>query len=184
MSQDRFTEVTSQSWGSRIGGAFKGIVLGLVLFVLAFPLLFWNEGRAVKTYQTLKEGGRNVVTVAADSVEAANAGHLIHVTGLADTDATLTDPVFNVSAKALKLKRSVEMYQWKEGSSSKTKKKLGGGTETTTEYSYSKEWSERLVNLTTSSSPADTRTLPPCRMNQQSKPPTESLWLPSRCHPR
>ena len=49
MSDDRFTEVTQQSWFSRITGAVKGILVGLVLFVVSFPLLFWNEGRAVQT---------------------------------------------------------------------------------------------------------------------------------------
>ena len=146
MSQDRFTEVTKQSWFSRIGGAIKGILVGLMLFILAFPLLFWNEGRAVKTYKTLKEGGSIVVPVAAASVDPSNAGRLIHVTGLANTQATLTDPVFVVSAKALKLRRTVEMYQWQENSSSETTKKLGGGTETVTEYRYSREWSSRPVN--------------------------------------
>ena len=146
MSQDRFTEVTSQSWLSRIGGAIKGVLMGFVLFILAFPLLFWNEGRAVTTYKTLKEGGNIVVSVAADKVDAANAGRLIHVSGFADTNSTLADPVFGVSAKALKLKRTVEMYQWKENTSSDTTKKLGGGTETVTEYSYSREWSERIIN--------------------------------------
>ncbi|MDY0413319.1 MAG: hypothetical protein GX105_01200 [Gammaproteobacteria bacterium] len=145
MSQDRFKEVTRQSWFSRIGGAVMGVLVGLVLFVLAFPLLFWNEGRAVTTYKTLQEGGNIVVSVAADKVDPSNAGRLIHLTGLADTQATLTDPVFGVSAKALKLRRTVEMYQWKENSSSETTKKLGGGTETVTEYWYSREWSGELV---------------------------------------
>jgi len=147
MSQDRFKEVTRQSWFSRIGGAVMGVLVGLVLFVLAFPLLFWNEGRAVTTYKTLQEGGNIVVSVAADKVDPSNAGRLIHLTGLADTQATLTDPVFGVSAKALKLRRTVEMYQWKENSSSETTKKLGGGTETVTEYWYSREWSGELVRL-------------------------------------
>lgn len=146
MSQARVTEVTQQSWFSRIGGAIKGVLVGLVLFVLAFPLLFWNEGRAVTTYKALKEGGSAVITVAADSVDAANAGRLIHVIGLADTEATLKDPVFGVAAKALKLKRTVEMYQWRQDSSSETTKKLGGGTETVTEYSYSKKWSDGLIS--------------------------------------
>ncbi len=146
MSENRFTEVTNQSWFSRIRGAFKGILMGLVLFVVAFPLLFLNEGRAVKTYKTLKEGGKTVITVASGSVDAANEGKLVHVTGLADTETTLTDPVFGVSEKALKLKRTVEMYQWNEKSKSTTKKKLGGGTETTKEYSYSQEWSDKLIS--------------------------------------
>ncbi len=146
MSEDRFTEVTNQSWFSRIGGAFKGILMGLVLFVVAFPLLFWNEGRAVKTHKTLQEGGKTVISVTSDSVEASNEGKLIHVTGLADTEASLADLIFGVSENALKLKRTVEMYQWNEESQSTTKKKMGGGSETTKEYSYSRGWSEKLVN--------------------------------------
>ena len=146
MSEDSFTEVTNESWFSRIGGALKGIVVGLILFAVAFPLLFWNEGRAVKRYKTLKEGSGAVVAVSADSVDAANAGKLIHLTGKADTEATLTDPVFGVSANALKLKRVVEMYQWKESSQSKSKKKVGGGKTTTKTYSYSKTWSGKPLN--------------------------------------
>lgn len=146
MSEDNYTEVSSESWFSRIGGAFKGIIFGLVLFIAAFPLLFWNEGRAVKTYKTLKEGGGAVVSVPADRVDSANEGKLVHLSGKAVTEATLTDPVFGVSASALKLRREVEMYQWHESSKSETKKKLGGGTETVTEYSYSKVWSKNAIS--------------------------------------
>ena len=49
----RFQEVTHQSWFSRIGRAIKGVVVGLVMFAVSFPLLFWNEGRAVRRYKTL-----------------------------------------------------------------------------------------------------------------------------------
>ena len=93
MSEDSFTEVTHESWFSRIGGAIKGFLVGLLLFVVAFPLLFWNEGRAVKRYKTLKEGGGAVVSVTSESVDPDNAGKLIHTTGKADTDATLTDHI-------------------------------------------------------------------------------------------
>jgi hypothetical protein len=146
MSADSYTEVTSESWFSRIGGAIKGVLFGLVLFIVAFPLLFWNEGRSVKTYKTLKEGGGAVVTVASERVDPANAGKLIHVTAKANTEAILTDPLFGVSGKVLKLVRTVEMYQWAEKTEKKTKDKLGGGTETLTTYTYNKEWSGRLIN--------------------------------------
>ncbi|MCW5200176.1 TMEM43 family protein, partial [Desulfobulbus sp. F1] len=66
--------------------------------------------------------------------------------GKAVTEATLTDPIFAVSANALKLRREVEMYQWQESSKSETKKKLGGSTETVTEYSYSKIWSSHAIS--------------------------------------
>ena len=157
MTEDNFTEVTQESWFGRIGGAIKGILVGLVLFIVAFPLLFWNEGRSVKEYKTLKEGGGAVVSVAPDTVDTANAGKLLHMTGKANTDATLKDPVFAVSANALKLKRIVEMYQWKETSHSESKKKLGGGTETVTTYTYNKTWSDKAITSTNFKEPADHR---------------------------
>jgi hypothetical protein len=146
MSADQFINVTNKSWFGRIGESIKGILFGLLLFIIAFPLLFWNEGRAVKRYKTLKEGGGAVVSVAADRLDKANEGKLIHVTGKAVTDAELSDPEFGAAANALKLKRSVEMYQWKEASQSTTKKKIGGGTETTETYTYTMAWSGNPIN--------------------------------------
>lgn len=146
MSADSVTEVTRQTWFSRLGGAAKGVAFGLLLFVLAFPLLFWNEGRAVKQQKTLDEGGGVVVSVLADTIDAANEGALVHMTGEATTEAKLTDADFNVSVTALKLRRSVAMYQWQETVSSETKDKLGGGQETVTTYTYDKGWSDRAID--------------------------------------
>lgn len=146
---DNFTEVTHESWFSRIGGAIKGIIVGLILFLAAFPLLFWNEGRAVERYKTLEEGSGAVVTVTSDNVDKGNAGKPIHVIGKANTDETLTDTTFGVSANALKLERAVEMYQWKETSQSKSEKTVGGGKTTSTTYSYSKAWSNSHINSET-----------------------------------
>ena len=146
MAPDVVTEVTKQSWFSRIGGSFKGVAFGALLVIAAIPLLFWNEGRAVERQKTLEEGGGAVVSVAADTIDSANEGALVHVTGMADSDAMLVDPVFGVSAEALKLRRTVEMYQWQETASSETKDKLGGGQETVTTYTYSRGWSDRVID--------------------------------------
>jgi hypothetical protein len=145
MSDDSFTEVTNESWFSRIGSSIKGILVGVVLFLVAFPVLFLNEGRAVRTYKTLKEGASNVVTIDSASVDAANEGKLVHMTGKAATDEKLSDSQFGVSANAIKLKRNVEMYQWKEKKSTSSKKKVGGSKKTTTTYDYFKEWSKTPV---------------------------------------
>lgn len=148
MSNDSFTEVTRQSWFGRLGHAFKGIIAGIVLVIVAFPLLFWNEGRAVKRYKTLKEGGGVVVSISAEQVDAANQGKLVHLAGMATTEENLVDETFGVSSEAIKLMRLVEVYQWQEESSSSEKKKLGGGTETVTTYTYSKVWSDKLISST------------------------------------
>ncbi len=143
---DSFTEVSTQGWFSRIGGAFKGIIVGLVLFVIAFPVLFLNEGRAVKRTKTLNEGGSAVVSVAADTVEPGNEGKLVHMSAKAMTEDILNDDQFGISVNALKLKRVVEMYQWKQSEDSKTEKKVGGKTKTTKTYSYAKVWSSKVIS--------------------------------------
>jgi hypothetical protein len=140
MFDDRYTEITHESWFSRIVGAIAGILVGLILFGVSFPLLFLNEGCAVQGYKTLREGGGAVVSVPADRIEPANAGKLIHLTGTIDTEAILTDSVFGVSVNALKLRRDVKMYQWQETTDSRTQKKLGGSTETIKTYRYSPDW--------------------------------------------
>jgi len=154
MFKDSFTEVTHESWFGRIRSAIMGIVIGPILILIAFLLLFWNEGRAIKRSKTLKEGSGAVVSVVAENVDPANSGKLIHVTGKADTDARLTDYDFNVSVNALKLKRVVEMYQWEETSQSETKEKIGGETETVTTYTYNKIWSERPISSASFGKPA------------------------------
>ncbi len=146
MSNESFTEVTSQSWFSRLGNAFKGILFGIVMVIVSFPLLFWNEGRAVKRYKTLEEGGGAVISVMVDRVDPSNQGKLVHISGKAETAAMLMDQEFGVSTNAIKLKRVVEMYQWQEESTSEQKKKLGGGTETVTTYSYTTSWSDSIID--------------------------------------
>lgn len=150
---DRVSVTTSQSWFSRLAESIKSVVFGLVLFVVGFPLLFWNEGRAVKTARSLTEGAGLVASVSADAVDPANNGRLVHVSAFTKTDDVLTDETFGVSETAIRLERSVEMYQWVESSSSSSETKLGGSKETTTTYDYSTEWQSSLVDSSGFQSP-------------------------------
>ena len=143
---DRVTVTHSTGWFSRVADSIKSLVFGAALFVAAFPVLFWNEGRAVKTARSLAEGSGIVVSVSPDGVDSANEGRLVHVSASAKTDDVLGDDTFGISETAIRLVREVEMYQWVESESSKTEKKLGGGEETVTTYEYSKEWSDSLVD--------------------------------------
>ncbi len=95
-AEDAYVEESEESWFSRMGGAVKGVVIGLIIFLIGFPLLFWNEGRAVKRYKTLKEGAGSVVSVPPDQVSPQHEGKLVHVTGVATTDEMLTDAEGNL----------------------------------------------------------------------------------------
>lgn len=142
---DSVTVTSSQSWLSRLMDSIKSVLVGLALFVVSFPVLFWNEGRAVRTARSLEEGAGAVVSVPADSIQAAHEGKLVHVSGPVSTQP-LTDPDLGVRADGVKLIRRVEMYQWKEEEKREKKKKLGGGEETVTTYTYEKAWSSDLID--------------------------------------
>ena len=147
MSEDSFTEVSSEGWLGRIGGSIKGVLFGIVIFLIGFPVLWFNEGSSVDRAKALEEGAGAIVSLASvESVDASKEGKLIHATGKATVEGEVRDDIFGVSAKAIKLNRVVEMYQWKEDKKSKKEKKVGGGTETRTTYNYNKQWSGSAIN--------------------------------------
>lgn len=143
---DQFQEVTSVSWFGRIKRAFGGVLVGFILVVAMVIVLFWNEGRAVTTSRSLAEGASIVASVSVDSVDPANQGQLVHVTGPLKASEGLADEEFAIAAEGVRLVREVEMYQWVEHSKSETQTKLGGGEETVTTYSYGKEWQDRAID--------------------------------------
>jgi hypothetical protein len=67
--------------GTGSGGA---TVLGIILVIGSFPLLYWNEGRAIQSEVALGEEGSGVHSVTDPSqVNPADEGKLVHVTGRA-----------------------------------------------------------------------------------------------------
>lgn len=139
---DSFTETTTTGWFSRIGNSLKGILVGIVMIIVAFPVLFVNEGRAVKTRKDLEQGANDYVQTDATNIDDANNGKLVHFSGMAEAQGKREDEQLKIKAEGLVLKRTVEMYQWREETSTKTKKKLGGKEEKTTTYTYTKNWKE------------------------------------------
>lgn len=116
------------------------------MILVAFPLLFWNEGRAVKTYKALTQGASEVISVSPDTVAEENDGKLVHFSAQADTKDILQDSVFGVETNAIKLERVVEMYQWIEEEHQEDSSSNDGSTVTT--YSYKKEWSRSVIDST------------------------------------
>ena len=136
-----YTETTTTGYGTRVGNSFKAIGSGILMFVLGTALLWWNEGRAVKTEKMLDEAGSKYVEMEnPNKKDASLEGELICGTAMATTEDSLTDADFGIGAKAIALRRSVEYYQWVEHAQTKKEDKLGGKEVTTTTYTYSKQW--------------------------------------------
>ena len=136
-----FTETTTTGYGTRVGRSFKSIGSGFIIFCLATALLWWNEGRAVKTEKMLDEAGNAYVEMEnPNKKDASLEGELICGTAMATTEDSLTDAQFGIGAKAIAHRRTVEYYQWVEHAQSKSEDKLGGKEVTTTTYTYSKQW--------------------------------------------
>jgi hypothetical protein len=142
---DSFTEVTSQSWLQRVGNSFVGMLVGFVLVIASGFGIFWNETNSAETASALAEGEKAVISVEAQSVNPANEGKLIHLTGEPVTKAPLADAQLGVKAMGLKLVRRVEMFQWKQDERTETRSKLGGGEEKITTYSYTRVWKDGRI---------------------------------------
>jgi len=148
---DPITVVTHTSLGDRLKGSCFGIVFGIIFFLGSFPLLFWNEQRAVARYDALQEGEALTVSLSnATVIDPANDGKLVHFTASVyrgNSASSLTDPIFGISCSdCLALQRHSEIYQWKENTSTSTKKNVGGSTTTTTTYTYDTTWSTSITN--------------------------------------
>ena len=136
-----YTETKTTGYGTRVKNSCGSIGAGIVLFLAATALLWWNEGRAVKTADMLEEAQGACVEMAnPNKIDRAMDGELVCVSGLATTEDSLVDEQYGIGAKAISLQRKVEYYQWVEHSETKKEDKLGGKEVETTTYTYKKDW--------------------------------------------
>ena len=136
-----YTETKTTSYGSRVKSSCGGIGFGILLFIAGTALLWWNEGRTVRTGDMLDEvRGAYVEMENPNKKDASLEGELVHATAMAQTEDSLTDTQFGICAKAISISRHVEYYQWVEEEHSESKDKLGGKQETVTTYTYTRAW--------------------------------------------
>ncbi len=143
---DKFKETNTTSYGNRVSSSFTVAIIGVLFFIATFPLIFWNEGRSIDRIKTLDEGRGLVVAVDSKQIDSMNNGKLIHISGIAVTNDVLNDASFGVQETALKLNRTVEMYQWEESKESERRANSGASTTTTTTYYYKKTWSKNYID--------------------------------------
>src|SRR4051812_10189316 len=101
-----FTTVQHKSWFGRMGNAMCGVCVGFLLFVLSFPVLFWNEHNAVGQRLALDEARQLVIEAGSELTENAGIektlnGKLVHVSGLVTVSSPVEFDDFGIRANAL-----------------------------------------------------------------------------------
>ena len=133
---DTFTSTTRTGFFSRMKNAVVGTLMGIVMVPASIGLLSWNEYRTIHRTHGLNEGAELVQSVENPGYAPPElTGKLIHLNDKADTKEILRDEEFGVEETAIRLSKSVEMFQWVE----RKKRKKKGNRKTTT-YKYKLEW--------------------------------------------
>ncbi len=142
-----YTETTTTGYGTRVGNSFKQIGTGFLMFLAGTVLLWWNEGRTVKTGDAIVEAQQATVEMEhPDKKDASLEGKMVHATATAVAHDLLKDGTFPVAGNYTKIDREVEYYQWVERKEEQKRDKLGGGEETVTTYYYDRKWVDEPVN--------------------------------------
>ncbi len=139
---DSYTKTTRTSYSDNIKNSIGGMVVGVMLFIVSFILLWWNEGNSVRLMQQEDFIKKNAIVVSSQTVNRSNDFKLIATNGKVQTNEILFDGIISMK-KALKLVRTVEMYQWVEEKHTHKKDNVGGSTTTTTTYTYKKKWDSK-----------------------------------------
>lgn len=123
----------------KIKGSIKGVLGGGLIFILSFPLIFWNECESVEVYKSIDEGQKVAVETKSASVDNSKNGKLVVTSGMAGTTETIRDS-FGFSQNALVIRRTVDMQQWVEKKPTKEEAKKGK------EPTYSLAWRSSHVD--------------------------------------
>ncbi len=113
--------------------------------------------------RALDRGAAAIVEVNAASIDPAANGKLVHVSGMLQPGTPAKDPVFGVTGDGLvRLARAVEMYQWKEETTTTSHQNVGGSKTTETTYNYTRQWSAQPIDSGHFKNPANHQN-PPMR---------------------
>ena len=145
---DHFTEVETTGYFQRIMNSLGGVVLGILLFLASFILLYWNEGRV-----DLSQVAKTAIEIPALAPPPAEIGSFVSVTGTLTSEEQLGDDLFLAPGDYIALKRQSEMYAWEEDSKTTTHKNLGGSKTKRTTYTYQKSWKEDPENSSSFKNP-------------------------------
>ncbi len=113
-------------------------IFGFLFLFLSTIGLWLNEGRSVDQMDALYEMQQAIVTLPDTKYQADLDNKPILIQGKVKAISPVEDPEFKISTNGLVLKRTVEMYQWKQMARDEARNE--------TSYSYKKEWSSEPID--------------------------------------
>ena len=129
---DVFTSSSHRSFGDNLLESIEGFRLGLVLFVAALPVLWWNQGCVDSA-----DIARTAVIAGPDASGSEGAGKLA-------VTERVGDPDMLAPGAHAELRRDAEMYAWIEKKETGTRKRLGGGSDVITTTTDRLDWTASL----------------------------------------
>ena len=115
-----------------------GILVGIIFILAGIFLLWFNEGRTVKTKAAIMEAEDEYIDVSSETIDKNNEGKLIATNGKLEVSYDgATDTTFDIHVAKPKLKRTVEMYQWKETCEDNNGNEI---------CRYSMVWDDEIIN--------------------------------------
>lgn len=147
---DIVTSTSKIGFGKRLMNSIGGILIGFVLFIGAFAVLWNNEGRV-----DLSNIAENAVAISStkltDSVDSK--GNLVSSEGIISSDQLIGDGLYLAPGEFLAIKRTVEVYAWVQNQTTETKEHIGGSQTSETTYTYTKDWTNSPAKTSSFHSP-------------------------------
>lgn len=135
-----------QGFLKKIGNSIASIPAGIIILIMGILILAGNEKTNVNNIKDVKELRGQINDISSEKVDSSYDGKLVALSGkLVYGETPVVDTVFNVKASTPKMVRVVEMYQWVEEKNE---------TDDKVTYTYSKEWSDELIDSSEFKSPS------------------------------
>ncbi len=132
---DTYTEVRKEGYLSRIWNALSWVIVWILLFILSFFVLYWNEWKV-----NLASVAKTATDVTSETQNLDELqGKLISTFGTLKAKQWLSD-TFLQAWNYISIRRNVEVYAWTETTKEESEKHLWGSETTTTHYNYDKKW--------------------------------------------
>ena len=144
---DKVSVSSHQSYGSRVGNSLRNILVWIVLVIGSIRLLARNENNYIQHKRAYEKWEAIVQETVTNQINPELDQQEIHVYGeISSNDKALQDTAFWIITDDLKLKRTVEMYQWYEESSTSDTDNLWWSKDTEITYTYDTKWSDSPID--------------------------------------